>query len=251
MKKILLVLVIINAGINPLVRNTAVAGNPVINRTDTINTRDTVVFDLKNAVVIGSDIMIPVSILINPIDTVFALDFSLKYNLAKLAYDSIVTVASYMQGTPNQDASYRILYTSLSVTSQSYTNDTPLVYIYFDWLTSGQICNIDLDSVKGYLNGTACSVKVTGSCLTVGVPVVDNKDNFFDIFPNPSQGDFTVIYKNSDNYSIKMKNILGKEIYFEEVRQSSRRFQLNLLPGIYFVQLSEGEKVLTQKLVIE
>jgi len=250
MKKILLILVIIiTAVINPFGRNTVFAGNHDVNKSTIINQLDTVVFDLTKAVIAGNKIWFPVYMLTDDTDIV-ALDFSLKYNLAKLAYDTILPIPSYIQGLPNQDASHRIAYTSYTG-GQNYVNDTPLVYIRFTWLSSGQICDTDLDSVKGYLNGTTCSVKIPSSCLSVGLPEVNIKDNFFTIFPNPSQGDFTIFNKYSNQYHLEIYDIFGKEIYFEHVTESTKRFRLNLMSGIYFVKLSYNGMILNQKLIIQ
>ena len=60
-----------------------------------IDLSDTVVFDLSQAIITGTSIDIPISIISD--DTINALDFSLKYDQVKFLYDSIIDLTTYLQ----------------------------------------------------------------------------------------------------------------------------------------------------------
>jgi len=148
-------------------RTIAAAGNPAKDSATVINANDTIVLDLSNAVCSGGYIDIPISILSN--DTVYAVDFSLKYTMTKLTFDSVISYKSYFYPTAYLDPNDSILrFTSFSL--QQVENNTPLAALRFQ-LFSSPISTADFYSIHGYLNGDPCSVKVTGAAtITAGGP---------------------------------------------------------------------------------
>jgi hypothetical protein len=130
-----------------------------------INSADTVVFDLSQATCAGAYIQIPVSILSD--DTIYTLDFSLKYDHINLTYDSVANHKAYL----NESSYYNPPDSTLRFTSwslQQIGNNTPLVYIYFN-LLSGQIGAAYLNTIKAYLNGDSCSVKIIDAVPSTGI----------------------------------------------------------------------------------
>ncbi len=128
----------------------------------TINTLDTIVFDLSKAVFVGSNIEIPVSILSN--DTVLAVDFSFRFNEAILKYDSII---NYKAPDLSTLAHFNLTDRKLRFTSSSLKqidNNTRLISIRFV-VTSGcgKITPADFNNFKTYLNGDPCSYKIIGA----------------------------------------------------------------------------------------
>jgi hypothetical protein len=102
------------------------------------------------------------------------------------------------------------------------------------------------DSVDVYFShGAPC--EVTSNNLKV------NTKNDFNIYPNPSK-DVVNIHLNSSNISagkIVITNVLGQEIYKEEVKgniSNSIKFNVsNLDAGLYFVSLYENNKIQNTK----
>ena len=141
-------------------------------RAQTINALDTVVFDLSQSVITGNNVWFPVSILSD--DTIYALDFSLKYNQNNLAYDSIINLTNYLQPFSyynSNDSTWRFTSNSL----QQITNDTPLVSVSFN-LIGGLLTNSDLYTIKAYLNGTQCSIKLNNVSF-IGIDEIEKKED--------------------------------------------------------------------------
>jgi predicted outer membrane repeat protein len=73
------------------------------------------------------------------------------------------------------------------------------------------------------------------------------------IYPNPSTGKFVVeLNEKTDEANFELYNAVGTQVYEATIKSVKETFDLRKYnPGIYFVKLSDGEKVFTQKLVIE
>jgi Secretion system C-terminal sorting domain/Beta-propeller repeat len=74
------------------------------------------------------------------------------------------------------------------------------------------------------------------------------------IFPNPSDGKFTIKTDQLSFDVAEFYNILGERVYFKTdfKQQTSNEFDLSeLQKGIYFVKLCAGVNVLTKRLVIQ
>jgi len=76
------------------------------------------------------------------------------------------------------------------------------------------------------------------------------------IYPNPSDGDLTILRKDSslDQIDFKIINICGKTILadFMEEGVSSKHLLMNINTGVYLIQVSSNntKNELTQKLII-
>jgi hypothetical protein len=74
------------------------------------------------------------------------------------------------------------------------------------------------------------------------------------LYPNPNQGKFSFEYFG-DNFltgNMKITDVLGKEVFAQYLNGTFRKkeFDLKLTTGIYFLQYTEGEKVVIKKFVI-
>jgi hypothetical protein len=88
---------------------------------------------------------------------------------------------------------------------------------------------------------------VTDICLTQGVSEIQNMQEMC-IYPNPTTNHFT-INSSIKNGRVEIFNTLGEKVYSEKIK--SEPIYLNQPAGIYFVRVSDGETVYSQKLVIE
>jgi hypothetical protein len=82
----------------------------------------------------------------------------------------------------------------------------------------------------------------------VGVENLSKADIRLTIYPNPSKGVFT-IKSQTKKGELEIYNSIGERVYSEKLK--SETIYLNHPPGIYFVKVSDGEKVLSQKLIIQ
>ncbi|HEX4887696.1 MAG TPA: T9SS type A sorting domain-containing protein [Luteibaculaceae bacterium] len=71
--------------------------------------------------------------------------------------------------------------------------------------------------------------------------------------PNPNQGDFTIDMAEPMAYSIKVTDILGKEILSQSnIRSTHASFSLaGAHPGVYLVVISIGDNTITKKMVVQ
>ncbi len=83
-----------------------------------------------------------------------------------------------------------------------------------------------------------------------------NYDSKLDVYPNPSNGSFTITTNTPlSNPQIKIYNMMGAIVYSEKIKTTaanfSKQINLNAPAGIYFVKVSDQGKQYTKKLVVE
>ena len=106
-------------------------------------------------------------------------------------------------------------------------------------------------------NVTGGIFKYTGS-INLGVQAINNPNAWLNVFPNPSNGQFSVQIAGAekDNVMITVIDAMGKVVLSQNINNSASlvRQDLNLngiAKGIYFVNVHNGVNHLQQKLVIE
>lgn len=107
-----------------------------------------------------------------------------------------------------------------------------------------------------HLPVTAKFVFVNGWATEAGNEF-DNSDLRFKIYPNPARMQFTV-YRSQQSEccsltesTIMIYDLVGREILTEQFIEKKNISLKNISAGIYFVQVSDGEKTQTEKLVVE
>jgi hypothetical protein len=81
---------------------------------------------------------------------------------------------------------------------------------------------------------------------------LNNPDSPLSIFPNPSNGKFTI--KGDDINSIDVYNILGEKVYSTTVITIRGNCEIDLSSlqkQIYLVKINDGRKVYTRKVMIQ
>ncbi|MBC7886099.1 MAG: T9SS type A sorting domain-containing protein [Saprospiraceae bacterium] len=79
---------------------------------------------------------------------------------------------------------------------------------------------------------------------------VDDIETKVDIFPNPFDDEIQVYFNDNSFKTISMMDVNGKLIhYFETFDQSMSIFCNELLPGVYFMKISNGREQMTRVLV--
>jgi len=72
----------------------------------------------------------------------------------------------------------------------------------------------------------------------------------FKIYPNPSNGKFTIDFNNNGSYSIEIYSVVGKKVFEKSNTTNTSILISNLEQGIYFVKLTKDSKTITQKVII-
>jgi endonuclease I len=99
----------------------------------------------------------------------------------------------------------------------------------------------------------------TDSCTNLGSRLntkevkeeIVSDSNGISLYPNPSNGNFTVYYNNSNKaYSIEIFSLLGQPIFEKEnINQSSVAIN-NLPKGIYLIKITDNSKSINKKIII-
>lgn len=96
-----------------------------------------------------------------------------------------------------------------------------------------------------------CSSQATAlvTCAT-GINNYDSQ-NQISIFPNPSNGLFTI--QSSDRISnIEISNLIGEKIYFSQINLDKTEIDLSKEPtGIYFIKVNSEKGTVTKKIIIQ
>ncbi|MBI5538976.1 MAG: T9SS type A sorting domain-containing protein [Bacteroidia bacterium] len=110
--------------------------------------------------------------------------------------------------------------------------------------------NTDIDND---LRNTIPTIGADEASGLIYVQSIEDKTNQLNIYPNPSNSEFTIELTNTDSkiYQIIITDITGKLI-FETFCRSKKYFfnEFKLLPGIYLVKI-KGDKVYNKKIIIK
>jgi len=90
--------------------------------------------------------------------------------------------------------------------------------------------------------------------LPTGIDQVLGEENGMEIFPNPSNGMFSIQQQSgTKQQTIEIYNILGEKIY-STTSDTKATYDIDIShspKGIYFVKLNDGEKIQTEKIVVQ
>ena len=82
--------------------------------------------------------------------------------------------------------------------------------------------------------------------------------NDLDIYPNPSRDVFNISFNtiNKQDITLRIRNIVGEEIYIEELNQFdgtyTKAISLENYPkAVYFFEISTAEGTINKKLVLQ
>jgi hypothetical protein len=243
MMKKLLILLFIFFSCNVMAQENKSTAAPEQMDVQTIDALDSVIFDCSQLTGVSGPIQIPVSIKSD--DLVYSVDFSLKYDHAALQYDTTVNVTTYLSGLSN----YFTIDSTIRFTSSTFTpctNDTTLALIKFI-LLAPSFNNGSIFTLKGYLNGTLCSVKYIPPSP---VGLTENTIENFSIYPNPANDAVTINFKNFTALSVV--NLFGQTIYSENIEglSSTMLNTSEYANGVYFIKVDTNKGSGIQKVIV-
>jgi hypothetical protein len=90
---------------------------------------------------------------------------------------------------------------------------------------------------------------------------IDQSDELstFNIYPNPSKGEFSIRYFNSQYFDnkidVKVTNILGSVVYRQIITQTGKDFNIPVnisgcKPGVYFIHVKNGNEIKSKTILI-
>ncbi|MCX6271182.1 MAG: T9SS type A sorting domain-containing protein [Bacteroidetes bacterium] len=128
--------------------------------------------------------------------------------------------------------------------------------VFFVQPTSGDVYKLLFSRFDGSSTGKVVMKKAKLSA--VGVPEVNDPEEFLSVYPNPATGNVIVNMKNMTGSSanLKISDLLGKTVYSSEINitagGSITTLPLdNIQAGIYIVRVGNGNFVTSQKLVVK
>jgi len=116
-------------------------------------------------------------------------------------------------------------------------------------------CATIVTSPATSVSGTTSIIGSGGSettlCTTLGINETTTA-SVFTLYPNPATSNFTLeLSSGFSGANVQIFNALGALVYEQAISQLSTNINLNAPAGIYFVKVSDREKMYTQKLIIE
>jgi hypothetical protein len=203
------------------------------------NEADYILVDLGNVIVEGTKVSVPVSIVSE--ELVNAFDLALGLNENTLSYVSMedTQLGSSSAAFYNEnDKTFR--HTSFNV--NNFSANARVAFFTFETV-DGTISEKDFTSELALLNDKSVEVRFTKSA--------DLVTNSVDIYPNPSNGMFTVTSKVDGRVDIV--DVTGKLVHPGVIVKANQMIEVNmpeLSAGVYFVRMYSNNSMTTERIVI-
>ncbi len=177
---------------------------------------------------------------------------------------SVGRISGECHPRPNEPPrTYSVLNLSGCTYQWTVTGGTSQQDQIYPWLTEISWGQAGEGSVEVVVTCGSCSITVSldviisdtlPRCTISGIDEVSNLD--FSIYPNPSNGSFTIQTEdiNAGSIRIEVFNLLGKVVYsLEEMASPSytKDVKLDAVSGIYFVRLNAGQNTVVRKVIIK
>lgn len=112
------------------------------------------------------------------------------------------------------------------------------IYDGYDNISDGIVSFFPIDTLQCYLH--------------IDVPFIENENSTVTLYPNPTANNFTVsINAELKNACLEIYNVLGEKVYIERLSTKQKTLNTNFHAGIYLVKVSDGQKNIVRKLVVE
>jgi hypothetical protein len=203
------------------------------------NETDYILVDLGNSIVEGTKVSVPVSIV--SAEPVNAFDLALVVNENTLSYVSMEDTQLGSESAAFFNSEEKVLRHS-SFNLNNFTSNSRVAYFTFETV-DGKITEKDLTAELGLLNEKQTEVRFTKSA--------DLNNNSVDIYPNPSNGNFSVM-SNIDG-RVDIVDVTGKLVHPGVVVKANQMIEVNmpeLSAGVYFVRLYSNNSMTTERIVI-
>ena len=172
--------------------------------------------------------------------------------------DIVLTSCNTIPPTPTITRPTAILLASSSATgNQWYYNGVAIPGAVYQTLAISQTTKTGDYTVVVTVNGIPSDPSLPYTLTnTTGVDEINN-DYFFNVYPNPNEGDFNVSFDVSERgaYKLIVKNIVGQSVYQETLNNFIGVYlkQLNIAEfgnGVYMISLSGPKNEMIQKIIV-
>jgi hypothetical protein len=81
---------------------------------------------------------------------------------------------------------------------------------------------------------------------------INEVKTIFNVYPNPTNGVFTIELDNNAKYDVSVHNVLGQTVYSSTINTMSTTVDLSLFDkGIYTIELKDNNTTYTEKVIVE
>lgn len=164
---------------------------------------------------------------------------------------SYTTVASYAAGTSFSNGSFYTATVTLDAGQYNFVSNGGFRF-RCDASGNSDYIYIDQVTIKGITNGTSSQNTLTwlgGYTTTSEGGEVNNFEDDFMIYPNPVSGNILNVKLLDDTpVSYRVINMIGQTVLFGELKDQQINVE-SLNSGMYFVEINDGEEVMTKKFI--
>ena len=101
------------------------------------------------------------------------------------------------------------------------------------------------------------TLTVSGSNVSVDIDMVSTITNLktleeagINVYPNPSDGYFTIENRTNNSFNLQIINLAGKVIYQKDLNERTEKIDItDYSDGIYFIKLYEGNRIVVGKII--
>lgn len=136
------------------------------------------------------------------------------------------------------------------------TDGTNTLVFRLNWSTdiNGTVIptsSANITGIAAEFNGTSQIFGISLADIVLGVEI--NEILGYTAYPNPVKGNQLTISSNSlDTKTVAIYNVLGKKVFTRTFSGAQDTFDVsNVASGIYILKVTEGNRISTQKLIIE
>lgn len=144
----------------------------------------------------------------------------------------ISQTAAFLSANIVSDASYQWLKSGQDIPNATQPNYTP---------TTSGVYSVRITVDSCYKVSNVINMQITGIANKLNASV--------NVYPNPSNGAFTLSTKEIQNATVRIIDVQGKEVLSQKLVKSETNFELPR--GLYIVQVSNNEGVATKRLAIK
>ena len=114
-------------------------------------------------------------------------------------------------------------------------NDASLIYLAGDQV---------------YTNGNALAIRLVTAPITIGINEVEELSGI-SVFPNPSNGIFTVNAAVAGVYTVEVTNVIGEIVHAERINGTTSIDLSNVAKGVYMVRVSSETASTVQRVTLK
>ncbi|MES2592480.1 MAG: SBBP repeat-containing protein [Bacteroidota bacterium] len=160
---------------------------------------------------------------------------------------AITVTVNPLPVTPTVISSGAVLTSSIVLGNQWYLNGNIITGATNQTYTTTQSGTYTaIVTVNGCSSGPSSQI-----IITVGISEINNNDNSFAIYPNPTNGIFVIEHPNT-KATIEIYSVVGEKVFKSITTTSKSEIDLSSGPkGIYFIRLTQDDNIIKMdKLVI-